>query len=183
MSSQLISVKLPDSQTPNHLWSMVKVFSHIFKGHNFQHTITAPQRLATLVNVAVSAPQHIPITHHSFFTFWAWHHCFKCPVCNLLSLHLLSCALRSRRSFIFLSQDQISYLLALLFHPAIGKTWVLWYFHQGLMSWTDPFAHGKLRSLHSPPIRADSARTVLGLCSDFFGWESCQTGQPVRANS
>ena len=44
-----------------------------------------------------------------------------------------------------------------------------------------------------PPIRADSARTlgqsldsprtVLGLCSDFFGWESCQTGQPVRAES
>jgi hypothetical protein len=36
----------------------VKVFSHIFKDRNFQHTITAPQRLATLVNVAVSAPQH-----------------------------------------------------------------------------------------------------------------------------
>ena len=53
-------------QTPNHLWGTVKVFFSHFQRPQLLHTITAPQWLAQLENVAVSAPQHISILKNFF---------------------------------------------------------------------------------------------------------------------
>ena len=47
----------------------VKGFSHNFKDRNFQHTNTPPQRLAQLVNVAVSAHQQVSKSAQ-FVTIW-----------------------------------------------------------------------------------------------------------------